>query len=40
MRKLLITATLIAASSQVGCFVPIYSSSPDVRAKEDRKSVV
>jgi hypothetical protein len=34
MRKLLITATLIAASSQVGCFVPIYSSSPDVRARE------
>ena len=34
MRKLLITATLLAASSQVGCFVPIYSSSPDVRARE------
>ncbi len=23
-----------AAATQVGCFVPIYSSSPDVRAKE------
>jgi hypothetical protein len=34
MRKLLITATLFAASLQVGCFVPIYSSSPDVRAKQ------
>ena len=30
MRKLLITATILAATSQVGCFVPIYSSSPDV----------
>ena len=23
-----------AAATQVGCFVPIYSSSPDVRARE------
>ncbi len=25
---------LIAASIQVGCIVPIYSSSPDVRARQ------
>jgi hypothetical protein len=34
MRKLLIAATLLAATLQVGCFVPIYSSSPDERARE------
>ena len=31
MRKLVITASILAATAQVGCFVPIYSSSPDVR---------
>jgi hypothetical protein len=34
MRKLLITAALLTTTFEVGCFVPIYSSSPDVRAKE------
>jgi hypothetical protein len=34
MRKFLITASILAAATQVGCFVPIYSSSPDVRARE------
>jgi hypothetical protein len=34
MRKFLITAGILAATTQVGCFMPIYSSSPDVRARE------
>ncbi len=34
MRKLLFALALVTASLQVGCFVPIYSSSPDVRARE------
>ena len=36
MRKLVITALLAAAMAPVGCvgFVPIYSSSPDDRARE------
>jgi hypothetical protein len=34
MRKLLITASILAATTGAGCFVPIYSSSPDVRARE------
>ncbi len=34
MRKFLITASVLAAATQVGCFVPIYSSSPDDRARE------
>ena len=34
MRKLLIAASLLAMTLQVGCFVPIYSSSPDDRARE------
>lgn len=35
MRKLLIIAALIMGGTcQVGCFMPIYSSSPDIRARE------
>ena len=36
MRKLVITAFLMAATWQIGCVgpVPIYSSSPDDRARE------
>lgn len=36
MRKQVAIAILLFVSSlvQVGCIVPIYSSSPDVRAKE------
>jgi hypothetical protein len=34
MRKLLFGLAILAATTQVGCFVPIYSSSPDVRARE------
>jgi len=34
MRKLLFGLAILVASTQVGCFVPIYSSSPDVRARE------
>ena len=34
MRKLVITAAILAATCQVGCFIPIYSSSPDIRARE------
>ncbi|HXY33807.1 MAG TPA: hypothetical protein VEI07_06230 [Planctomycetaceae bacterium] len=34
MRKFLIAASILAATFQVGCFVPIYSSSADVRARE------
>jgi hypothetical protein len=36
MRKFVITASILAAAAatQVGCFVPIYSSQPDVRARE------
>lgn len=34
MRKLLITAMLLASGFQIGCFVPIYSSLPDLRARE------
>lgn len=34
MRKLLFSLAILAATTQVGCFVPIYSSSPDIRARE------
>jgi hypothetical protein len=34
MRKLLFSLAGVAAVTQVGCFVPIYSSSPDIRARE------
>jgi hypothetical protein len=34
MRKLVIIAAFFATTVSAGCFVPIYSSSPDVRARE------
>ena len=35
MRKLVLTALLLAAATvEVGCIVPIYSSSRDVRARQ------
>jgi hypothetical protein len=34
MRFAMIVACLLAISLQVGCIVPIYSSSPDVRARQ------
>ena len=35
MRKYVLTGLLLATSClQIGCFVPIWSSSPDVRAKQ------
>ena len=35
MRKILLTTVLLASSSfQVGCLVPMYSSSPDRRARQ------
>ena len=35
MRKLICAGLLLAAAAvQVGCAVPIYSSSPDVRARQ------
>jgi len=35
MRRLVVTALLIAASSfEIGCVVPIYSSSHDRRARQ------
>jgi hypothetical protein len=34
MRKFLLGAAVLAATLEVGCFVPIYSSSPDVRARQ------
>ncbi len=35
MRKLLLTSLLLAATFlEVGCIVPIYSSSRDVRARQ------
>jgi hypothetical protein len=34
MRKLLMAALLAAATAQVGCIVPIYSATPDDRARE------
>jgi len=30
----LVMVVVLAASMQVGCIVPIYSSSPDVRARQ------
>jgi hypothetical protein len=35
MRKLICTALLLTvATLQVGCFIPLYSSSPDDRARQ------
>ena len=35
MRKLALGALLLAAVTvQIGCFVPIYSTSPDIRTRE------
>lgn len=35
MRKLVLTGLMLAISAvQIGCFVPIWSSSRDVRAKQ------
>ena len=35
MRKWMISAVLLAAvASNVGCFMPIYSSQPNVRARQ------
>lgn len=35
MRKIVLAGMLLAAASiQIGCVVPIYSSSPDIRAKQ------
>lgn len=34
MRKLVLVAVLVASAWQAGCVVPIYSSSPDRRARQ------
>lgn len=34
MRKLILSLLLVAATIQVGCILPIYSASPNVRAKQ------
>lgn len=34
MRKLILCLLLLAATVQVGCVLPIYSASPNVRAKQ------
>ena len=34
MRKLILGLLLLAATIQVGCILPIYSASPNVRAKQ------
>jgi hypothetical protein len=34
MRKLLVVAMLLSASLEVGCFVPIYSATPDERTRQ------
>lgn len=35
MRKLIFaTVLMVTASIQVGCFIPLYSSSPDDRARQ------
>jgi len=34
MRTFLFSGLVVAVMSNVGCIVPIYSSNPDLRAKE------
>lgn len=35
MRKMIVAGLLLAANAvQIGCFVPIYSSSPDIRTRQ------
>ena len=34
MRKLLLLLLLVAATSQVACFLPIYDSDQDVRTRQ------
>ncbi|NOX55157.1 MAG: hypothetical protein GXP27_12120 [Planctomycetes bacterium] len=34
MRKLVLVAVLVASAWQTGCIMPIYSSSPDRRARQ------
>ena len=34
MRKLLLALLLCATTFETGCFLPIYDSSPDIRARQ------